>query len=394
MSQTTGPLSGVRIVDLTDERAIYGAKLLADLGADVVRPEPPGGDPLRERGPHRQGTQAGCSSLWHAFFATNRRFFSVDLADQRGRDELQAVAEHADILLICDKAFGAEELDIERALDRSAGLIVVRTSSFGPVGPWKDYLAPDLIAGALGGAVATTGDADTSPLKTFGELNFMISGAYAAVAALSAFYSTRETGKGQLVEVPVNGCIASCLEHVLMMVWYHERIMSADGPVMPRRASLHWADSYDVMRAKGGSIMVTPMPDMMANLMWLVEEDLQGDLLDEKYTEEPGRYAEFIEKLMARLADFVSSKDVAELFFEAQERHFPYGWVQRIDKVAANPQLEARSWWTTYRSGDVETKGPGTPYRFSETPWSIGDYAGPGAEGELVMRDIGWEQKP
>ena len=55
-------MQGVRVLDLTDERAIYGAKLLADLGAEVVRPEPPGGDPLRERGPRRGG-----ASLWHAF---------------------------------------------------------------------------------------------------------------------------------------------------------------------------------------------------------------------------------------------------------------------------------------------------------------------------------------
>ena len=77
------PLSGVRVVDLTDERGIYG-KLLADLGADVVRPEPPEGDPLRQRGPMLQATnkdqqQQASASLWHAFFASNRHFFQVNL---------------------------------------------------------------------------------------------------------------------------------------------------------------------------------------------------------------------------------------------------------------------------------------------------------------------------
>ena len=60
-------LEGVRIIDLTDERGIYGAKLLADLGADIVRPEPISGDPLRARGPHMQGQTEHTSSLWHAF---------------------------------------------------------------------------------------------------------------------------------------------------------------------------------------------------------------------------------------------------------------------------------------------------------------------------------------
>lgn len=391
MAATEGALAGVRIVDLTDERGIYGAKLLADLGADVVRPEPPGGDPLRARGPHRDGTADRCSSLWHAFFASNRRFFCVDLTNDKGCKQLQQVVEHADILLLCDGAFGFDAIDLNEAQQQSPKLVVVNTSSFGPDGPWKDYLAPDLVAGAFGGSVATTGDKDTPPLKTFGELNFMLSGAYTAIAALAAVYSASETGAGQLVDVPVNACIASCLEHVFMWVWYHEKLLSADGPVLPRQGSLHWSNAYVVMQAKGGSIMVTPTPDMQAQLMWLVEENLHEDLLDEKYTE-PENHREFVAKLMAILRKFVGSRDVEELFFEAQERHSPYGWVLPIETVAGNPQLEARDWWVPYRTGEVETKGPGAPYRFSETPWFMGPYGGPGADSELVLAEIGWEQ--
>ena len=86
MKQEVGALSKVRIVDLTDERAIYGAKLLADMGADVVRPESPDGDPLRSRGPYCED-DANEPSLWHAFFASNRRFISLDLEAQTGRDQ-------------------------------------------------------------------------------------------------------------------------------------------------------------------------------------------------------------------------------------------------------------------------------------------------------------------
>ena len=74
----SGPLSNVRIIDLTDEKSIYGAKLLADLGADVVRPEPPAGDPLRRRGPFKDE-----QSLWHIFFASSRRFVCIDLPEDQ-----------------------------------------------------------------------------------------------------------------------------------------------------------------------------------------------------------------------------------------------------------------------------------------------------------------------
>ena len=99
-----------------------------------------------------------------------------------------------------------------------------KRQSFGNEGPWSDFLAPDIVAGALGGAAATTGDVDTAPLKNFGELNFMISGSYAAIAALSALYSQRRTGQGQTAHLSVHECIASCLEHVFMFYFYHQTL--------------------------------------------------------------------------------------------------------------------------------------------------------------------------
>ena len=111
-----GALANIRILDLTDERSIYGAKLLADLGAQVIRPEPLDMDPLRSRGPFFGDTcsfdemlEGGVSlddssgvSLWHAFFASNRRFLRVDFNDQAVVDALNEIAQAADIVLTCD----------------------------------------------------------------------------------------------------------------------------------------------------------------------------------------------------------------------------------------------------------------------------------------------------
>ncbi len=90
---------------------------------------------------------------------------------------------------------------------------------------------------------------------------------------------------------------------------------------------------------------------------------------------------------------WIAEKDVAELFFEAQRRHCPYGWVMPIDEVGRNPQLEARDWWTDYRLGEATARGPGAPYRFSATPWRMGPYDGPGAATEAVLAEIGWEDE-
>ena len=397
----SGALAGVRVLDLTDERAIYGAKLLADLGADVVRVEPsageregpaprmeepsaeeregpaprmkepsaeacvgPDGDPLRQRGPFHEG-----ASLWHAFFASNRRFVPLDVNTPEGEGALARLFAEADVALVCGEPFAAHAA---AARKRHPHLVVVDVSSFGRNGPWRSFLAPDLVAGALGGAVATTGDVDTPPLKTFGELNFALSGAYAAIAALAGLRHAHEGGGGQRVDVSVHECIASCLEHVFMWYWYHERMPRASAAALPRRGSLHWSNAYCVMPAKSGAIMVTPTPNFDNQLVWLVEQEAQEDLFDPSY-QEPGNRRAYIDRLMQVLRGWVSGQDVEALFFEAQGRHAPYGWVLPVDKVAENPQLHARDWWTRYPlAGGDSVRGPGAPYHFSATPWRIG----------------------
>ena len=379
-----GALDNLRILDLTDERAIYGAKMLADLGAEVTRPEPPGGEALRDRGPRLEG--GARASLWHAFFASSRRFVTLEPHTPAGGDLLRKLVDRADVVLASSGAFAVAEAHLDDARRRRPELVVVEVSSFGPDGPWRDFLAPDLVAGALGGAVATTGDTDTPPLKTFGELNFILSGAYTAIAALAALYRVRDSANGgQRVHVPVHECIASCLEHVLLWYWHHDRMPKADGPVLGRRGSLHWSNAYVVMPAKDGAIMVTPTPSFDNQLVWLIEKDAQEDLLDPKY-QEPDNRRDYIRRFMEVLRGWVSTREVEELFFEAQDHHAPYGWVLPIDKVAENPQLQARDWWVEYPISPKSVRGPGAPYRFDATPWRLGPYGEAGARTATVEK--------
>ena len=402
MTDEACALSGIRILDLTDERGIYGVKLLADLGADVVRPEPPEGDNLRKRGPvisegpDATSTSDGVgASLWHAYFASSRRFVTLDLATPDGLSSLRLLVANADIVITCRDAFAVAEADLKSALDARPELVVVDVSSFGDEGPWKDFLAPDLIAGALGGAVATTGDSDTEPLKSFGELNFMVSGAYAAIAALSGWLAQRSGGGGQRVGVSLHESIVSCLDHVLMWYWYEDLLAHAQGPVLKRQGGRHWSNAYEVMNASNGSIMVTPTPDVESQLFWLVEEDVQEDLIDPKYLEPENRVM-LVTRMMEILRKWVAGKDVEQLFFEAQERHSPYGWVLPVERLAVNPQLEARNWWAGLKVAGRALRGPGAPYRFSDTPWRVTLDDPPGEQAvdlDHVLAAAGWQDK-
>ena len=387
------PLSGVRVIDLTDERGIYGAKLLADLGANVVRPEPPEGDPLRQRGPLLVSDQAAQTSLWHAFFASNRRFFNIDPQTTAGQDQLDQLLTRADIVLSCKDAFAVSEANLTARVEQRPELVVIDVSSFGETGPWKDYLAPDLVAGALGGAAATTGDIDTPPLKGFGELNFMVSGAYVAIAALAALAKVRKDGHGQRADIAVHECIASCLEHVLMFYWYPDTLQKPEGKVLPRRGALHWSDAYAVMPAQNGSVMVTPTPDFDAQLMWLIEEGVQEDLIDPKY-QEPENLKLRVDRSMEVLRKWTAGKDARELFFQAQERHCPYGWVLPLEAVAENPQLLARGWYRDLEINGQTITAPGTAYHFSNSEGSIDLPLIPHTTSPTdvtdILSDLGW----
>ena len=387
------PLSGLRVIDLTDERGIYGAKLLADLGADVVRPEPPEGDPLRQRGPLLAADKTAQTSLWHAFFASNRRFFSLDLNAEEGQKQLNQLLQHAHIVLTCDGAFAVEEANLADHLEQRAELIVIDVSSFGTAGPWKNYIAPDLVAGALGGAAATTGDVDTPPLKGFGELNFMVSGVYVAIAALAALAKVRKDGTGQRAGISVHECIASCLEHVLMFYWYAETMQRPEGKVLPRRGALHWSDAYDVVPAQNGSVMLTPAPDFDTQLMWLIEEGVQEDLIDPMY-QEPENLRLRVERSMQIMRAWAAGKDARELFLQAQERHCPYGWVLPLEAVAENPQLAARKWYRELTINGQTITAPGVAYHFSDTEGEVElplrPHAAAASNAAAILSDLGW----
>ena len=356
-----GPLADVRVIDLTDDRAIYAGKLLADLGAQVTRVERPGGDPLRQRGPfHESG-----ASLWHAYFASSRQFVRGDA------DRFAELAQTADIILDCERL-----ADPEALLAANPGLVIVDVTSFGRSGPWKDYQAPGLVAEALGGIAATSGDVDTPPLKLYGDQYAFVGGVYAAVGALAALNHARKTGEGQIVRLSTHEALGSILEHVLMWAWYHEMLPFGDGPVLRRQGSLHWSSAYVVMQAIGGSIMITPTPDFSRQAAWLIEEGRGLELLDERFSD-PANVAEMIELTMSTLREWVATKEVEPFFHEAQARHHPYGWVMTTPEVAGNPQLEARDWWAEYPVGDATVSGPGAPYHFSETPWRIGGVESP-----------------
>ena len=177
-----------------------------------------------------------------------------------------------------------------------------------------------------------------------------------------------------------------------MFYFYQQTLKRPEGRVLPRRGALHWSDAYSVMPGKNGCIMATPAPNFDNQLMWWIEEDVHEDLIDPKYME-PENLRLRTQRAMDIMSRWVATKDVEALFHEAQSRHAPYGWVLPIEKVAENPQLQARDWYVPYQIDDVAITSPGTPYHFSKTPWQLKPYQSRALPVNAVAEQMTWQTR-
>ena len=189
------PLEGLRVVDSTDQRGELGPRLLADLGAQVVKIEPPGGAPARRIGPRHED-----HSLFWAVRNLNEDSVTVDLTAPDGEEGLRRLLSEADIWI--DGGWAG----VER-LRRSAGelgqLVVVAVSDFGLDGPYRDYLGTDAVMVALSGMLFRAGVADLPPVVPPGQMAYDVAGIVAAWAALAGYWQRERTGRGELIDLSV-----------------------------------------------------------------------------------------------------------------------------------------------------------------------------------------------
>ncbi len=215
-------LSPYRVIDCTDERGQLAGFLLAQLGADVVLLEPPGGSSARHLPPFagdhpdpaagRPDTAAGGAdterSLWHRAYNRGKRSITADLATPGGRQRLAALAAGADVLLWTGRP-GDEPFDRAALEAANPGLVIVALTPFGLDGPKAHWAATDLTIGAASCSMSLTGEAELPPLRWGSPQAWLHGAADMAVAALVALQERARSGRGQLADVSAQ---ASCLQ--------------------------------------------------------------------------------------------------------------------------------------------------------------------------------------
>jgi len=360
-------LSDLRVLDLTDLKGALCAKLLGDMGADVIKIEPPGGDSMRTIGPFLEGTPHRDRSLVFWFYNTSKRAITLDLHKPAGQKIFKQLVAKADVVIesfapgiLANLGLGYE--DLKRLNPK---LVLTSISPFGQTGPYRDYKSSDTVAEALGGMIYTNGAADEPPLRALGLQAYHSASFFAAIGTMSALWVRDTLSEGQWVDVSIQEASAAAVEHVAP--FYHQGL-----EVQTRQGSLHWSRYFRVAQCRDGYVMHCTLGDWTSLVEW-VKADGKAQDLGEPHWEDQFYRREHAEHLFDVLDDWAKDYSVAELMEGAQLRRIPYAMVRPPEALVDDPQLNARGFFSSIDHPELSQtfRYPGGPFFFTATPWRM-----------------------
>ena len=368
MADAEGPLTGLRVLEVGElVSAAYATKLLADLGADVVKIESPGGDAARRRGPFPDARRDPDASGLFCYLNANKRGVTLDLAAPAGRSAMDGLVARADVVVHNVHPSGRAALGLvyDRLAAINPRLVLASISPFGAVGPHAGYRATDLVSWCAGGLATLNGDPahpELPPLKAYGDQASFQAGLNATVPVLGALFERLQSGLGQHVEVSVQESVTAILELTFEYFPYCGLVASRLGakPIQP----------LCFMECRDGWVFVCCVEEHQ----WKQFVALMGDpewAGMELFEDRLARGKNF-DALQALLQEWCREQSVMELYEAAQQRRIPFAPVSTVGDLLASPHLAARGFFATL---EIPTAGsvrvPGAPYRFSETPWRL-----------------------
>ncbi len=376
----TGPLAGYRVLDFADEKGQLCARILGELGADVIKVEQRLGDPTRERGPfYREESGAERSLFWWTMNA-GKRSITLDPRRPEGRDVLKQLVEKSDIVIETNMPGKAKDfgLDYETLEATNPGVILVSITNFGQTGPYKDYVATDIVASALGGHMYLNGDEVRGPLRTtapqaYAQVNFQ-----GAVGAMTALFARGvNDGVGQHVDVSMQEAMANAMDNA-QQTWDILHVNN-HGPGIGRMVAGNVAGRY-IYEAKDGWVTCLQTGGLIGpganNIIDWLNETGEANGLDApewrtKLTAMLGLTPEELLHVQQTLMAFTRKRGKVDLCEEAQRRNSGWAPVFSPREVVESKHLAARNFWIRVNHEDLSETFiyPGAPFILTETPW-------------------------
>jgi crotonobetainyl-CoA:carnitine CoA-transferase CaiB-like acyl-CoA transferase len=357
-------LKGIQVLDLADEKASFCSKLLADMGARVIKIERPGGDPSREIGPFLEDFPDPEKSLSFCNNNTNKLGITLNLEHEDGKEIFFNLLEKADIVVetffpgyLEQRGLGFDVLRL-----RNSRVILVSVTGFGKNGPRSQCKSCDLVTSAMGGQMYVTGSPSTPPLKPFGDQSYYTASLFAAVSILLALRKRARTGKGERLDISLHESAVSTLDHVMVRYFY-------ENVIAKRLGGMYWNYSFCLLPCKDGHILLAPFQQWETLVEWMKGEGVAEDLAEKKYCEEEYCLAH-IDHVLQVLEKWTRTHTTKELFESGQLMRFPWAPISSLREVLGNPQFKARGFFVDVDHPEMKksVSYPGAPYEFSRSP--------------------------
>jgi crotonobetainyl-CoA:carnitine CoA-transferase CaiB-like acyl-CoA transferase len=363
----TSALSHLRVIELGDIPASYAARQLADLGADVIKVEPPGGDPNRRLPPFAGNIEHPERSLTFINANTNKRGIVLDLSAPADSKIFVALLASADLWIEATPIGHLESLGFtdERLREIHPGLVIVSLTPFGRTGPYRTYKGSDAIANASGGFLFAQGDDARGPCTAPSHLAYQLAGCVAAVLALAGVRHRRRTGTGQRIDISLQEALT--FTNSSSVARY-----SLENRAEKRPGSKHYGGAgTNIYRCKDGRYVhfTANLPHMWRELTqkWMAETVLaRPEWEDLKYRE---AHSDEVSKIFA---GFVSQFTADDFSNEAQRRHLAAAPLNTVGEFVDCAQVRERKWLRELEHPVIGCyKAPGVPMHLSATPMQI-----------------------
>ena len=378
----SGPLDGVRVIDLTTVLlGPFATQILGDMGADVIKVESPGGDPMRGLGPKRS------DGMGPVFLNSNRnkRSLVLDLKAEKGRAAMLKVVETADVFFHNMRPRGVRSLGLsyEELSEVNPRLIYCGAYGYRESGPYGHKPAYDDMIQAASGLAMLQGAIGDQPAYVANAVCDKIVGMAAASAVSMALYHREKTGVGQNIEVPM---FETMVNFLLPEHWMGMTFEPPLGKAGYERALSKGRRPY---KTKDGYVAALPYSDRQWEAFFRLvgrEELLQ----DPRFSTLSERVAH-IEELYGELAKIIATRTTGEWIEALDEAHIPVMVVNTLDDLAEDPHLIATGFWHMMEHpSEGSLRMPGIATDFSETP---GDVRQPpphlGEHTAEVLKDAG-----
>jgi len=352
-------LSGTCILDLSDETASFCSRVLADLGARVIKIEKPGGDLSRNIGPFFVDSHQRRKSLSFLYNNINKQGITLNFEHAEAHEIFLRLVSKADVVIETFPPGYLEQvgLSYDKLKSVNPKLILASVTGFGQKGPKSKDRSCDLVASASGGQMYVSGTSSTEPLKVYGQPSYYTSSLFAAVGILLALRKRKRDSLGSHLDLSRQESVVATLEHVMIRYF-------SDGAIPVRQGNRHWDDTFFILPCKDGFIHMTPFQHWDTLIEWVDSEGMASDLNDPKW-KDPQLRNEHVDHIVDILTGWTKTHTVGELFEMGQLMRFPWAPVQSPVEVTTSPQLRARDFFKPIMdSGDDVIECPGSPYRF------------------------------